>query len=328
MRVALIGGGRVGTMHARSVVAHPDVTDLVVYDVDAARARDLASAVGAQPAASDEAALDGADAAVIATSTSAHVAYIRACARRRIPAFCEKPISLDLDETRAVLEVVAQAGTALQVGFQRRFDPEFRAARERIEDGSLGRVYCVRLAAHDRTPPRPGDGGILRDLHLHDFDLVRFLFASEVEEVYATASALGCPGFEGYEGIDTAAAVMRLRDGVVGALTGTRYNLLGYDVRAEIFGSDNSMAVGSSDRAPLRSAAAWDAPQGPPFQDFEDRFGAAYRAELLHFIDVALGRAANLCTGRDGYEAMRLAVAADLSRAEDRPVRLEEIPAL
>jgi myo-inositol 2-dehydrogenase/D-chiro-inositol 1-dehydrogenase len=328
MRVALLGAGRMAAIHAASLAGNPDVTRLFIFDEDRDKGADLAERVGAEVASSSSDALQSADAAVIATSTAAHTSLIHACLDRRIPMFCEKPIDLDLERSRLAVRRVTDEGGVLQVGFQRRFDPAYREARRQISEGALGRIYCFRLAAHDRTPPQPGDGGILRDLHIHDFDIVRFLFGDCVRDVFATARARGCPGYDEYEGVDTAGAVVTLENGIVGVLTGTRYNLLGYDVRAEIFGSQSSLSVGLTESSPLRSSEQQQHGTETFYRDFEDRFIDAYRAEMGHFVGVAQGRADNVSSGVDGHEAMRIAVAAELSLAEKRPVSLDEIPAL
>jgi len=330
VRIALLGAGRIGQLHARLLAATPRVDELIVADVDPARAAAAAAAVRARPAASVEAALDRAEAVVITAATDAHAALIRAGADRRLPVFCEKPIALELDETRRVVEHVERAGVPLQIGFQRRFDPAYREARRLIESGALGTVYAVRLAGHDPAPPHeayiPVSGGLFRDFSIHDFDVLRWLTGTEVEEVYADGGVRGFPVFAKYGDVDTAVATLRLADGALGVLTVTRHDPLGYDVRTEIFGSRDSIAVGLGPATPLRSVEPGvPPPAGPAWQSFLVRFEAAYRAELAEFVRVAHGEAPSPCTGRDGLAALEVAVAATRARHEHRPVRVAEV---
>lgn len=332
MRVGLLGAGRIGSFHAATLQAHPDVDEVVVADIDRAVAERVASTVGATRADSVDAALaSGLDSVVIASATSAHAELIHAAADARLPIFCEKPIALDLEETRSVLDHVAAAGVEVQIGFQRRFDAGFVDARRRIEAGELGRLYSLRLIAADAELPPPGyiptSGGMFRDMHIHDFDLARWLTGVEVEEIYATGSGLDFKEFEDYDDIAGSASILTMSDGTIVTVTGARHNPNGYDVRAEISGANHAIAVGLVERAPVRftePAPAWA--MGKPYAGFLDRFEDAYRAELGSFIDLVKGRGANRCTADDALEALRIAVAADLSRKEHRPVRLDEIP--
>lgn len=332
MKVGLIGAGRIGAAHARSLRDHAQVSALRIADIDGERAAALAAQTGAEVATDNEDLAAWADALVITTATAAHADLIHLAADAGIAAFCEKPIALDLKTTDAVVEHVARAGISLQIGFQRRFDAGFREARRLVQAGDLGRLYIIRLATHDPAPPPEAyiatSGGIYRDLHIHDFDAVRWVTGQEVEEVYATGSVLGDDVFTRYDDVDTTAAVLRLRDGALAILSGTRHDPRGYDVRMELFGALDSVVVGSDGRTPLRSVEPGvAAPAEPAYPHFLDRFAAAYQAELAHFIELAQGRAENPCPGDEAREALRIAEAANLSLREHRPVRLEEIGA-
>jgi myo-inositol 2-dehydrogenase / D-chiro-inositol 1-dehydrogenase len=330
MRVGLLGAGRIGSLHAGLLSERPEVDALVVGDLDAGRAEALAGKLGAECGTIEEVLASGLDAVVIAASTSAHAELIRAAVDAGIPAFCEKPIALGYEETLEVVEKIEAAGAVLQMGFQRRFDAGYVEAKRRIDEGLLGTLYSIRLATHDPDPPHEGyiptSGGIFRDLHIHDFDVLRWLTGGEVEEVYATGSVRKFGVFGKYGDVDTSAALLRMEDGVVALLTGGRHDPLGYDVRAEIFGSGDSVAVGLDERTPLRSVEP-----GVPFSEdgrypnFQVRFEQAYRAELEHFLRLARGEAENPCTGREALEALRVAIAADLSLAQRRPVSLSEV---
>lgn len=265
MRIGLIGTGRIGSFHARVLSGHRDVGALVVADTDEARATEVARQTGATAAPSvDEVFARGVDAVVIASATSSHAALIGRAARAGLPVFCEKPVAIDLPGTLAALREVEAAGTVLQLGFMRRFDAGYAAARERVRSGSLGRLHTVRALTSDPAPPPaaylPLSGGLFRDCLVHDFDMVRWVTGREVAEVYATGSDAGPAMFREAGDVDTAAALLTLDDGTLVTATATRCNGAGYDVRMELAGESDQIAVGLGDRTPLTSAE----PQGPP----------------------------------------------------------------
>jgi myo-inositol 2-dehydrogenase / D-chiro-inositol 1-dehydrogenase len=330
MRIGLFGAGRIGARHAGVLARDPRVDEILVGDADTRRAEMVAGEVGGQAGSIEDILDSGPDAVVIATSTPAHAPLILASVEAGIPAFCEKPIALGYDDTVEVVEAVESSGAVLQIGFQRRFDAGYAEARRLIESGELGTIYSVRLATHDPEPPPEEyiatSGGIFRDLHIHDFDVLRWLTGAEAGEVYATGSVRGFDFFSTHGDVDTAAALITMQDGTVAVLTGGRHDPLGYDVRAELFGSRDSVAVGVDARTPLRSVE----PGTPPsektgYPNFQDRFLDAYRAELKYFLSLASGEVENPCTARDALEALKIALAADLSLAEHRPVGVSEV---
>jgi myo-inositol 2-dehydrogenase/D-chiro-inositol 1-dehydrogenase len=332
LRVALLGAGRIGRLHARHLAASPAVGELVIADALLERAREAAAEVGASVAGDPESALDGAEAVVIAAGTDAHADLIRAAIRRGLPTFCEKPLAHDLRATLDVAAEIERGGMPFQLGFQRRFDPAYGEARRMVGSGELGTLYLVRLAGHDPAPPPeayiPVSGGMFRDLSIHDFDILRWMTGDEVDVVFADGAVLGFPIFARYDDVDTAVATMRMRSGAQAVLTASRHDPLGYDVRAELFGSGDSVTVGLGPRTPLRSLEPGvPPPTGPAWPDFQNRFEAAYAAELATFVGVARGEVESPCTARDGVEALRIAEAATRSIREHRPVTLAEIPA-
>ncbi|MFJ8751915.1 Gfo/Idh/MocA family oxidoreductase [Streptomyces sp. NPDC102441] len=331
MRIGLIGTGRIGSFHAGVLARHPAVASLVVADPDAARAAEVAARTGATPVASAEEIFGaGVDAVVITSATSAHADLIGRAARAGLPAFCEKPIALDLAGTLRALREVERAGSVLQLGFMRRFDAGYAAARTAVRGGALGRLHTVRATTSDPAPPPaaylPLSGGLFRDCLVHDFDILRWVTGREVTEVYAAGSDAGPPMFREAGDVDTAAALLTLDDGTLATATATRCNGAGYDVRMELAGERDQIAVGLDDRTPLTSAE----PQGPPapakpWPGFLERFAPAYEAELDAFLGVVRGELANPCDGREALHALRIAEACELSRGQHRPVRMTEI---
>lgn len=329
MKIALLGAGRIGVMHARLLASLPGV-ELLVADVDASRAAQVAAEVGGTASPTVEAAIAAADALAIASSTDTHADLVRAGVARGIPMFCEKPLAKDLAGSITLAAEVEAAGAVLQLGFQRRFDAGYAEARRMVQSGELGIVYLARLAGHDPAPPAeayiPVSGGLFRDFSVHDFDIIRWLLDAEVEEVYADGGVRGFPMFATYGDVDSAVATLRMSNGVLVAMTASRHDPRGYDVRMEIIGSKDAVTVGLDQGTPIRSLEA-GAPTiaGPAWTSFLTRFEAAYRAELLAFLRVARGEIASPCTARDALEAMRISVAATTSRLEHRPVLLSEI---
>jgi len=330
MHVGLVGTGRIGALHARSLKASPLVSRLTLVDADHERAAGVARAVGAEQAESPQALIDsGLDAIVIAAATPAHADLLHLAADASVAAFCEKPIALDLVVTDAVIEHVKRSGIFVQIGFQRRFDAGYRAARDAVQSGALGDVHVVRLATHDPAPPPEAyiasSGGIWRDLAIHDFDIGAWVVGRPVTEVFADGEA-NSPLFERHEDVDAACAVLRFEGGTLGVVTATRNDPRGYDVRMELFGLRDSVAVGWDDRTPLRSVEPGvQPPSKPGYDDFLHRFEPAYRAELHAFLEAVKNGAESPCTVTDARQALAVALAADRSFKERRPVRVEEV---
>lgn len=328
MQVGVIGAGRIGLLHAG--ILRSLVDSVVLLDLDVERAHQVASELEISTAEDLEKLIASSDALVITAATSAHADLIMAGVDAGLPVFCEKPIALDLEVTDKVVEHVRANNGRVQIGFQRRFDPGYVAARDLVVSGRLGTLFAVRMAGHDPDPPHeayiPVSGGLFRDFSVHDFDALRFVTGEEIVEVYAAGSVRKYEVFARYEDIDTGVAVLTLESGAMGILSCTRRHPFGYDIRMELFGSDDSGVVGWDDRTPLRSLEP-DGPQVPPdpYRNFQDRFRTAYEAELAAFAEFASGETANPCTVEDASIALQVAVACDLSRAEHRPVRVDEV---
>jgi myo-inositol 2-dehydrogenase/D-chiro-inositol 1-dehydrogenase len=329
MRIAQLGAGRIGAMHARLLAGLVDPADLLVADIVEERAARVAGEVGAR-AASVPDAIRQADALVIASTSTAHAELVRAGLARGIPIFCEKPLAPDLAETQRLVTEIEAAGVPFQLGFQRRFDAAYREARRLVETDELGRLYVLRLTGHDPEPPHesyiPASGGLLADFSVHDFDVTRWLTGQEIVEIYADGDVLGFPVFAKYDDVDTAVAVLRLSGGTRAILSATRHDPLGYDIRTELYGSKDSVAVGLGPRTPIRSVEPGvPPPAGPAWSMFIERFGDAYREELRAFLRVARGEEESACTARDGLEALRVAIAGTRSLHEHRPVSVAEV---
>jgi myo-inositol 2-dehydrogenase / D-chiro-inositol 1-dehydrogenase len=331
LHLGLVGVGRIGLFHAQTLSSLPAVARLTLADIDAAHGARVARELGAGAVESpEELVAAGVDALVIAAPTPSHVPLLELAAASGLAAFCEKPVALELEVLDDLVAEVDRAGILVQIGFQRRFDAGYVAAREAVANGRLGALLVLRAATHDPVPP-PGEyiaasGGIFRDLHIHDFDAIRFVTGQEVAEVYADGAVRETAWFEEHGDVDAAAAVLRLADGTLAVLTGTRHDALGYDVRLELFGTRDSLAVGVDEHTPLRSlepGAAGEPTQ--PYRDFLDRFENAYRAELEAFVATLQHGGPSACTLADARAALAVALAAGRSRTERRPVSIEEV---
>ncbi|MGH3437458.1 MAG: Gfo/Idh/MocA family protein [Sciscionella sp.] len=333
MKIGLIGSGRIGHMHATTLRDLDGVDGLVVADVDQGRAEDLARQLDIDAALDADAVLaSGVDGVVITAATSAHAELIHSAFDAGIPTFCEKPVALDVAGTREVVAHSERSGVPLQIGFQRRFDAGYLAAREALRSGSLGWLHTLRAVTADATPPPaayiPTSGGLFRDCGIHDFDILLWLTGRDVVSVYALGANRGADIFTVSGDVDTGAALLRFDDGALATVTLTRYNGIGHDVRLEVCGSQGAMFVGHDERAPMPSAEAgisW--PSGEPYQTFMERFHDAYLAEMRRFLDVVAGRAASPCSAADALAALYVAEACERSRHEARPVELAEVRA-
>ena len=329
MRFTLIGAGRIGATHAAVLADVAGVDHLAIADLEPERALALAARFDKADPITLNDAFDGVDAVVIATSTDTHAEMLQRAAAAGVAAFCEKPIALDLESTREAVAAVDAAGIMVQMGFQRRYDPAMRAIHDSVASGELGIPYLVRSQTHDPSPPPldylPVSGGIFRDCLIHDIDVVRYVTTQEVVTVTAAGAVLGFDEIGALGDVDTATVVLGLSGGTLAQLSALRHDPVGYDVRLEVFGSKRSLAAGWSDRSPIHSTEPGVRATADPIDSFMDRFDAAFRAEMEAFVRAIRGEEAPASNHHDAYQDLRVAVACDLSLAEGRTVRMEEI---
>ncbi|MFE9322925.1 Gfo/Idh/MocA family oxidoreductase [Nocardia sp. NPDC052278] len=331
LTMGLAGVGRIGTSHAETLKHLPGVDTVIVADADAERAHAAATKLGVQ-AVPDIDALFAAplDGLIIATATDSHPELITRAVDAGIPVFCEKPVAADIQGTLDVITRLENSTVPVQIGFQRRFDAGYRAARDAIASGSLGWLHTLRATTLDPAPP-PAEyvgrsGGLFRDCGVHDFDIIRWVTGREAVEVYATGANRGEEFFAAAGDVDTAAVLLRLDDDTLATVSLSRYNGAGYDVRLEALGSRGNAVVGLDDRAPLTSVEPDYTPSGlPAYPGFMERFRRAYTDELAAFLSVVSGELASPCTPADALEAFYIAEACELSRHENRPVAVAEV---
>jgi myo-inositol 2-dehydrogenase / D-chiro-inositol 1-dehydrogenase len=331
MRLGLIGLGRIGAFHARTLSELDGVDSLVVTDAVPARTEQVAAELGGEPAESAAKLMAaGVDGVLIAAATDTHPELLAAAVDAGLPVFCEKPIAADIADAVALARRLAGRDDKVQIGYPRRFDAGYAAARRAVQNGELGWLHTIRATTLDPAPPPPEyvrvSGGIFRDCSVHDFDAIRWVTGREVVEVYATGGNRGDQLFAAAGDVDTAATTLTLDDGSLALVSNSRYNPRGYDVRLELHGSRDSIAVGLDAGLPLRSVEPGVSfPDGRPHRFFMDRLAAAFRAELAAFTELVAGRRESPCTVADALATGWIAEAATLSRAEHRPVRIDEV---
>ncbi|GAA1173723.1 Gfo/Idh/MocA family protein [Nesterenkonia xinjiangensis] len=327
--LGLIGVGRIGVMHARTIQAlADDGVELILADVDVARARQVSAELGCRVAEDVDALFAAApDGVVIAVGTPQHAPLILRAAQAGIPAFCEKPVAESTEASVAVLEAIARHGATVQIGHQRRLDPGHLAARQALQRGELGWLHTIRAITADMAPPSveflATSGGLFRDCSVHDFDSIQWLTGQRIVEVYARGSNNGDPAIGGVGDVDTAVALATLEDGTVATVSATRYNGGGHDVRLELQGSAGTVQVGLDDSYAGRSAELGvDFPAGPAHQTFHERFAEAYHHEMRAFLELVRGQRENPCPPGEAVDASRVADAAQESLETGRPVRV------
>lgn len=328
MRIGLLGAGRIGSLHAETLSSNEAVDTVIVYDPLPGRAAALSAAIGADEAESAEDLMKDCDALLIASSTDSHAEHLTMAAEAGLPTFCEKPIAIELASTDRAIEAVERAGIPVMMGFNRRFDSGFAAANAAVADGSVGELMLIVGQHHDHRPPPedyiPVSGGQFKDQLIHDFDLVRFVSGEEAVAVHAGGSAVGVDVMARHDDTAVTVVTLWLESGALATLSGTRMDPIGYDVRMEVFGTKDSIAVGWDDRTPIRLANEAEPPRDP-YTEWLPRFGESYHAEIDAFLSMARGDIASPCTVHDARAALVMAEACKRSLDRRGPVQLEEI---
>jgi len=328
LELAIFGTGRIGQVHAKNLAAQPGVRLKYLVDPIANPARDdLALRTGASVVDAGEAFADRDVAGVlIASSTDTHADLLLDAVAAKKAIFCEKPISLDFPTVAKVAAAVEASGPPVLLGFQRRFDPNFRAVRDRIADGTSGRLEQLVMHTRDPGPPPISyvkvSGGMLRDQAIHDFDQARYMTGEEITSVYAVGncqidSEIGAVG-----DIDSLLVTMTTASGRMIQMSNNRRGPLGYDQRLEAHCANEVLYIDNRPQNDIRIASAAGALSAPPMDYFIARFEAAYRAEMVAFVDMIRDGTKPLAGVHDGLEAQRLAEAALISINTGQPVKL------
>ncbi len=328
----VVGAGRIGTIHAGNLISMPGVRLKSIADpyLDP----EQWSTRGVEPFLDPAAVLgdDDIEAVLICSPTPTHAEFTEAAAKAGKHVFCEKPIDLDPTRVTRTLEVVEGAGVKLQVGFNRRFDPTFSRLRQAVVDGEIGDVHLIKVVARDPSPP-PAEyvrdsGGMYLDMTIHDFDMVRFLSGSEVEEVHAYGAVLVDPAIGEAGDVDTAVVTLRLSSGALAVIENSRRAVFGYDQRIEVFGSRGGIEAFNESPCQVRLRTGAGERAENPLYFFLERYQRSFVAELDAFFAAIREDRQPPVTGRDGLIPLLIGAAASRSMRENRPIRVAAPPPL
>jgi myo-inositol 2-dehydrogenase/D-chiro-inositol 1-dehydrogenase len=333
VNLGVIGVGRIGQIHTRNLKFQvPGVKVLAVADVVMASAKKVAEELEIpicerdyQPLLKNKAI----EAVVICSSTDTHAQIIVDAAMAGKHIFCEKPIALEMDKIDQALAAVEKAGVKFQVGFNRRFDPSFKKAKELVESGKIGVPHLLRISSRDPQPPSLDyvkvSGGLFLDMMIHDFDMARYLMGEEVAELVATGNCCIDPAIGQCGDIDTAVVLMKFQSGALGTIDNSRQAVYGYDQRIEVFGSEGSVIVGNKTPTEVTLHKADSIHDEKPLFFFLERYQEAYLAEMNHFINCILQDKNPSVGGMDGKISVELGLAAKESLARGTFVRLRKM---
>lgn len=327
IRIAVIGAGRIGQIHAANLVLNDKAHVVYIADVVEPAALSLAERCGATVASVDQVMQDASvDALVIASSTDTHADLVEQGAAAGKAIFCEKPLDLSAERAAACVGIAKKHGVLLSLGFNRRHDPSFNRLKNEIDAGTIGNVEVISITSRDPAPPPleyiERSGGLFRDMMIHDLDIARWLLGEEPNQIFATGSAMADAKIEAAGDIDTAIAVLKTASGRMCQITNSRRCDYGYDQRIEVFGSKGMVRADNQTETKVEVANASGFATEPALPFFLERYADAYRIQLDKFLLAASGESVNLPGGSDGLRALQLADAAQQSLESGLPVTL------
>ena len=331
--VGVIGAGRIGRLHIEHLAQSiPEVELIAICSLDSAGIESLTKQFNIPKTTIDYTALladPRIDAVLVASSTDTHVEISQAAAKAGKHVFCEKPISLDLEQIDETLAIVEKAGVKFQVGFNRRFDASFARIRQAVASGEIGEPHIMRITSRDPSPPPieyvKVSGGIFLDMTIHDFDMARYLIGDEVVEVYATGGVRVDPKIGEAGDIDTTVITLRFQNGVIATIDNSREAVYGYDQRVEVFGSKGMVTAANPPTNTVTFSGSEGSHAASPPYFFVERYKAAFLSELQAFFTCIQEDTPPPVTGEDGKAPVVMGLAALKSLRENRPVLLSEI---
>lgn len=331
-KLGIIGAGRIGKMHAENLVVLPQVSVKAISDLFIDGLEEWATAIGIETVTTDyQVILDDKeiDAVLVCSPTSTHLQVIKDAAQAGKHIFCEKPISFSPEESEEVLKVVEENGVKFQVGFNRRFDANFKKVHDTVKNGVIGDTQIVKITSRDPAPPPAeyiaNSGGMFMDMTIHDFDIARYVTGSDVTEVYVQGASLVDPVFEEYGDVDTAIISLKFANGAIGVIDNSRKAVYGYDQRVEVFGSKGSVSIGNVHPTTAEISTVDGVQKDNPQYFFLERYKDAYITELTCFIDSVANDAPLVCSGNDGLQAEKIAKAAKESFLSGKPVQIASV---
>ncbi|GLR56794.1 inositol 2-dehydrogenase [Rhizobium indigoferae] len=333
LKIAVLGCGRIGRMHAENIAAHPRASLAGVFDIHRPAADEVGGKLGVVvfDSADDVFSSAAVDAVLIATSTPTHADFIEKAVAAGKPILCEKPIDLSLERVRRCAQTIGATAVPIMLGFVRRFDPGHRAARDAIRTGDIGDLHQVVITSRDPgmapVAYMEASGGIFRDMTIHDFDMARFILGEEVTEVSAVGSRLLNPSLmERLGDYDTVTVVLATATGKQCIINNSRQAAYGYDQRVEALGA-KGMVISENRRPNMTTLhrADFTGSGAPLLNFFIDRYAEAFSAEISAFVEAIESGNPPEVGFEDGRKALVLAEAAIKSVAEGRTVKISEI---
>jgi myo-inositol 2-dehydrogenase/D-chiro-inositol 1-dehydrogenase len=333
LRMGLIGAGRIGKIHAHNIASRiPQAKIAAIADVNLKAAQQLAGELHVSNVYEDYRKIMGdpdIDAVAILTSTDTHADLIIAAAAAGKHIFCEKPIDLTLERVDKAIAAVHKAGVKCQIGFNRRFDPSFTRLYQLIKSGKIGKLQILRITNREPAPPPVSfvktSGGMFLDMTIHDFDMAGYLSDSDVVEVYAIGGVMVDPAIGKAGDIDTAIITLKFANGAIGTIDNSRKAVYGYDQRVEVFGSGGMATIANNPANAATYSNAKGVLTDKPSYFFLERFAEAYTAEMSEFVKAVLANRPTLFTAAESRKPVVIAMAANKSLRENRPVRIKEI---
>ena len=330
LQIGIIGLGKIGKLHAGNLIKHyrqkfqlKAVSDKKL-DKDWLQTRGISAAVTSTESILNDPDID---AVLICSPSSTHVPLIIQAAKAGKHIFCEKPIALEVEAIERALAAVDLASVKLQIGFNRRFDPNFVKVQQNVADGHIGKPHLIRITSYDPAPPLAEyvaqSGGIFLDMTIHDFDMARFLTGSDIVEVYATGAVLIDTAIGQAGDVDTAIVQLRFANGALGAIDNSRQAVYGYDQRIEVFGSKASIAAENCTATNVTVSTVEGVSSDKPLYSFMERYKAAYIAELEAFYQCITNNTPSPVSGHDGLMPVIAGLAAKKSLATHQPVEVE-----
>ncbi len=333
IKIGIIGAGRIGKLHAEHLAYRINNAEPVaITDIFRTAAEDTAKKLNIATVTDDYTDIlnDASIQAVfICSSTDTHAQLIQESASAGKHIFCEKPIDLDLDKINQAIKTVEETSVKLQVGFNRRFDPNFLRVKELVLEGEIGQPHVLRITSRDPEPPPIEyvrvSGGMFLDMTIHDFDMARYLMDSEVEEVFAAGNVLIEPLFRDANDVDTAIITLKFENGAIGTIDNSRKAVYGYDQRVEVFGSKGMVKADNNTPDNHVFLNAETVQSSKPLYFFLERYEASFIAEVQAFIDAIRDDTETPVCGKDGLMPVKIGLAATKSLQENRPVKVSEI---
>lgn len=331
LRIGIAGLGRIGKIHLDNLLQIPNVSVVAAADPDK---NGLQYAIDKGIPHTCEGFTDllnitEMDAVVICSPTDTHADYVERAARAGKHIFCEKPLDLSLARVLEVLQVVSEQGVHLMLGFNRRFDKEFRKVKDLVHSGAVGQPHLVKITSRDPGAPPVSyiekSGGLFLDMTIHDFDMARFVVGKEVDEVYAKGTVLVDPAIGAVGDIDTAVVTLTYTDGTMAVIDNSREAAYGYDQRVEVFGSKGMVQSNNNfhDSHKLYNKKGIHA--ALPLHFFLERYQEAYKTEINDFIKGLRTDTPMSVDGTDGLESLKIGLACIKSLQENQPVKVAKL---